>query len=144
MNTTYRITCLLTTLLLPLYASNSQADHFTRLTAEQLTQLENHAQPLLVDIRLPSEWQDTGLLPGSVGLTFFDQQGRYDLNAFKQRLAALRTHPDQAVVLLCRSGRRSAKAVSLLQADRPSDHWYDLEGGLMSLNASSLPGLAHD
>lgn len=60
----------------------------------------------VVDIRTAAEWRDTGVLANSHLMTFFDEQGRYDVNAWLTRFAAI-VKPDQRVAIICLSGSRS-------------------------------------
>ena len=39
-------------------------------------------QVTIVDIRRPEEWATTGVVAGSLLLTFYDEQGKYDLHAW--------------------------------------------------------------
>lgn len=56
---------------------------------------------LLVDIRRPDEWADTGVAQGAVKLDMTS-------SAFEARLAALRAeNPAKPIALICRTGRRS-------------------------------------
>jgi len=36
----------------------------------------------IIDIRTESEWRQTGIVPGSKCITFFDNLGRYDIDKF--------------------------------------------------------------
>lgn len=60
----------------------------------------------IVDIRRPYEWEATGVIPGSILLTFFDEAGGFDLEDWLEALAA-RLDPQQPFVLVCRLGRRT-------------------------------------
>jgi len=82
----------------------------------------------IVDIRTEPEWRETGVVPGSVLLTFFRRDRSYDLEDF---VAELSRHaaPDEEIALLCRSGNRSARLAGLL-----SEHGYtaiiNIAGGI--------------
>jgi rhodanese-related sulfurtransferase len=43
----------------------------------------------VIDIRTAGEWKETGILPGSRLLTFFDERGRADPPAWLQQLRAV-------------------------------------------------------
>ena len=36
----------------------------------------------IIDIRTSSEWKDTGIIENSIPITFFDEQGHYNADAF--------------------------------------------------------------
>lgn len=85
-----------------------------------VTQLDNtsleklRAQGVaIIDVRRADEWAETGLVEGSHPITFFDKDGAYDAQAWIKQLDAI-VKPDQPVVLICRSGVRSAKIASFL------------------------------
>ncbi|MGY6547391.1 MAG: rhodanese-like domain-containing protein [Roseinatronobacter sp.] len=85
------------------------------------------APALLVDIRQPHEWIETGVLPNALLLPFNDPQ---------QFLTALQPHlaPGQPVALICRTGSRTARAAQIIapQLDVPV---IDLGGGMFRLIA---------
>ncbi len=63
----------------------------------------------IVDVRRPSEWAETGLPQGAVGATLQDR------DFVAQVLAALNGDKSAPVALSCRTGRRSARAASILE-----------------------------
>jgi rhodanese-related sulfurtransferase len=78
----------------------------------------------VVDVREPAEW-DTGHVHGSVHIP---------LGSLPDRLDDL---PDAELLVVCRSGHRSARAVAWLV---PSGFdATNLEGGLLSWAAAGLP-----
>lgn len=80
---------------------------------------------LIVDIRRPEEWVETGVLPNALLLTFERPE---------QFLAALTPHvkPGQKVALICRTGNRTSRAAQLIAPalDQPV---IDLGGGMFRL-----------
>ncbi|MBE0564854.1 MAG: rhodanese-like domain-containing protein [Krumholzibacteria bacterium] len=60
----------------------------------------------VIDIRRPAEWEATGVIAGSLLLTFFDERGGYDLDGWLRRIAAT-IGPDDVFVLVCRLGQRT-------------------------------------
>lgn len=82
------------------------------------------ASILLVDIRTPEEWADTGIPQGAIPL---------DMTAsiFEARLAGLRLdHPGKPIAFICRTGNRSRE----LRAKLAARGWRDLidvRGGLL-------------
>ena len=81
---------------------------------------------LLVDVRRPDEWADTGVVAGALLLTYEDAESF---------LAAIRPHlqEGQSVSLICRSGGRSSRAARQLAAADPSLQFIDIAGGMMRL-----------
>lgn len=97
------------------------------------------AGALVVDVRTPEEWKSTGVIPGSVGLTYFDAAGAYDHAAWLKRLQALRRSPDQPVALVCRSGHRSATVGKALAAEAGIAKVYHLEKGIRGWSGENRP-----
>jgi rhodanese-related sulfurtransferase len=77
---------------------------------------------LIVDVRTPPEWQDTGVIAGAKLVTFSDAQSF--LASIKGDLA-----PGQDLILVCHSGRRSAAAAEALAGLIPN-HIISIEGGM--------------
>lgn len=100
------------------------------LLAEALTDLDTReladavAQGVpIIDIRTPQEWRETGVIEGSHLLTFFDEQGRYDLQSWLSELDRI-VDADEPFALICRTGRRSGMLGHFLaqQLDRGGVH----------------------
>jgi rhodanese-related sulfurtransferase len=85
------------------------------------------APVLLVDIRRPEEWVETGVLPNALLITF---------ESPAQFLRALAPHlqPGQPVALICRTGNRTAQAARIL-APVLEQPVIDLAGGMFRLMA---------
>ncbi|CAN7540243.1 rhodanese-like domain-containing protein [Bosea sp. LjRoot237] len=79
---------------------------------------------VLVDIRTPEEWTDTGVPEGAIKL---DMTG----SAFEVRLAALKLdHPGKPIALICRTGNRTS-ALQKKLATRGWTNLVDVRGGLL-------------
>ena len=84
----------------------------------------------VVDIRTPPEWSETGVVKGAILITFFDEQGRYDAQAFLQKLDRY-VAKGEPFAIVCRTGSRT-KVV----ADFLSKQGYEvtnLKGGMKLL-----------
>ena len=75
----------------------------------QLEKLNKSGVPV-IDIRLQSEWEETGIVSGSRLLTFFDEKGRADPVGWLEKVKPI-AKPNEPVIVICRSGNRT-KAVS--------------------------------
>lgn len=62
----------------------------------------------IIDIRTEKEWRETGVVRGSVCLTFFRDDMTYDAEAFLAKLKQY-VKPSDKIALICRSGNRSAQ-----------------------------------
>lgn len=82
---------------------------------------------LLVDIRRPEEWRETGVVEGALLVTYRDPQSF---------LAAVRPHlaPGQRLALICRSGNRTSRAAREIAplVDHPV---VDIAGGMLRVRA---------
>ncbi|HQU89270.1 MAG TPA: rhodanese-like domain-containing protein [Denitromonas sp.] len=83
----------------------------------------------VVDIRTAPEWQQTGIVPGSHLLTFFDNRGEAEPEAWLARLQAI-AKPGQPVVLICRSGNRSTVVSRFLTENAGYAKVYNVESGI--------------
>lgn len=68
----------------------------------------------VVDVRTPAEWKDTGIIAGSIRITYMDNEGRVDKQAFFKAIQENVKSKDDLVVLVCRTGVRSKKAAEWL------------------------------
>jgi rhodanese-related sulfurtransferase len=84
----------------------------------------------VIDVRRIDEWRATGIVPGSRMITAFDAEGRLDAHFSEQVAASVPS--DQPVVLICRSGNRSARASRLLSEQLGFQHVYNLDGGIQA------------
>lgn len=98
---------------------------------EARQRLESGAS-ILVDVRGPSEWAQTGVASGAHRI----QMGAPD---FVAKLEALRKRePSKAIDLICRSGARSGSVQRAL-ADMGWSEVYNVRGGTSSWMAAQLP-----
>lgn len=95
-----------------------------RIHAATGTELVNDKGTLLVDIRRPDEWKQTGVVEGALLITFEDAESF---------LKAVRPHlkTGQSVSLICRSGNRTSRAARQLAAAAPDIEFIDIGGGML-------------
>ena len=93
-----------------------------------LEQLRQKGVPV-IDLRTPGEWSHTGVIEGSHLLTFADAGGRYDVNGWAARLAAIAA-PEEPVALICGIGRRSSIASRILDQEHGYEQVFDVVGGM--------------
>ena len=80
----------------------------------------------IVDIRTPSEWQETGIITGAKTITFDPS----DKSAFLDELSKV-VDIKKPIALVCRSGRRSTAAAAAI--DNSDLKIINLDGGMSSL-----------
>ena len=96
---------------------------------EQILELSKTNIPI-VDVRSSSEWDQTGVIPTSILLTFFDKEGNYDLDKWYEKLR-LEIDEDVPIILICRSGNRSRIIADMM--DKEFDNViYNAKRGITS------------
>ena len=120
-----RVLSLLTFMLLSA-GSFLVAGEVTTMSVDELHQrlAKKDAKPLVVDVRETSEW-DEGHIDGAL----LKPLGSID---------ELEVDKNREIVLVCRSGRRSAKAFEVLAARGYTKLW-NLEGGMLEWEKRGYP-----
>ena len=96
---------------------------------EQITELSNSNIPI-VDVRRSSEWEQTGVIPNSILLTFFDEEGDYNYHQWYEKLR-LEIDESKPVILICRSGKRS-KIIAQMMNENFDHVIYNAKRGIIS------------
>lgn len=91
-------------------------------------QLINHKDALVLDVREDKEYQAGHVLNAKL----------LPLGALKERIAELEKYRDKPIVVMCRSGNRSASACTILGKQGFSQA-YNLAGGVMAWQKANLP-----
>lgn len=112
------------------FSANLTAAELIAVSPEQLLDMQQHNNALVVDIRTEEEWQASGIIANSHKLKSFDSQGHFDEEKWLADLNKMKSSPDQPVILVCRSGNRSAKVGSLLTQKLGMNNVYHLDNGL--------------
>ncbi len=126
------ISTLFSFFLLVLCSFQLMASELGELNSTQLETLQTQHNALLIDIRTPQEWAKTGIIPHSYPVTFFDSEGQYDLKKWMAEIKKLQKKPEQPIVLVCRTGNRSAKLGKLLTQELGMKNVYHLSNGIIS------------
>ena len=67
----------------------------------------------IIDIRTKKEWYETGVIPNSILITFFDENGNYNLNEWHKKLLKVSSNNNK-IILICRTGRRTKLAGNMI------------------------------
>ena len=111
---------------------SSQKSNTFKVRHIPLTQEFIQAGTPIIDIRTPKEWEETGIVPGSHLLTFFNEDGSHDKQGFTNRLQQI-AGPDTPLAILCRSGNRSEKVSRFLSGQgfrSVIDIYEGIKGGI--------------
>lgn len=88
------------------------APESNRLTPEEAAERVKTGEAVLIDVREPDEWSETGVVSTAYVLPLSDLRGgRVAWEAF------LEANADRELILYCRSGNRSGQAMKLLQEE---------------------------
>lgn len=81
-------------------------------------------EAILIDIRTPEEWKDTGVAEGAIRLDMTSP-------AFEARLAGIRAaNPGKPIALICRTASRTRRVQEVLTA-RGWTNLVDVRGGML-------------
>ena len=99
----------------------------------------------LVDIRTAQEWLQTGVVPGSHLLTFFDVQGQADPGAWISKAAEI-AQQSEPMILICRSGHRTGVVAQFLNEQYGFTKLYNVSRGILAWanEARALQRVAQD
>ena len=84
----------------------------------------------IVDVRRSAEWEQTGVVPNSILLTFFDKKGNYNLDEWYNQLR-LKINEGEPIILICRTGRRT-KIIAEMMDKKFNNVIYNAKGGITS------------
>lgn len=107
--------------LLPVTGCSQSSEHATNLTAAQANDMIKADSTLvLLDVRTPGEFAgSTGHLPGAMLIP---------VQELEQRMAELEPLKDRPILVYCRSGSRSSRAIGMLA--NKGYNLYMLDGGI--------------
>jgi len=82
----------------------------------------------IVDLRRAEEWKQTGVVKGSELLTAFDGRGQFN-RAFPAAFTSYAA-PEEEVILICRTGSRSAGIANMLAEQANYTKVYNVTNGI--------------
>lgn len=129
--------------LLPLLANAELID----IDNAELASLSAKKVPV-IDIRTQGEWEETGIVPGSHLMTFFDERGRANPQAWLSKLEKL-AKPGDPVILICRTGNRTRAVGQFLSQQAGYMKVYNVRQGIKGWIkdnqpiTAAAPGIAH-
>lgn len=92
----------------------------------------------VIDIRTSPEWEETGIVPGSHLLTFFDERGRADPAAWLARARAI-AKPGDPLIVICRSGNRTKALSQFLSQQAGYAKVYNARNGIRAWAKEGRP-----
>ena len=97
---------------------------------EQIKELFKNNIPI-VDVRRSSEWEQTGIVPKSILLTFFDKEGNYNYDEWYEKLL-LEIDEGKPIILICRTGRRTNIIAKMMEIKKFDNIIYNAKNGITS------------
>ena len=112
------------------------------LNPQDVERLKNEGI-VLIDIRTSPEWDQTGIIEGSVLLTFFDMYGRYDIDKFMKEFKKYVPTKDTKFILVCRTGSRTKSVGDFLANELGYKNAMHLVGGIYAWMREQKPTVKH-
>ena len=97
---------------------------------EQIKELFKNNIPI-IDVRRSSEWDQTGVVPKSILLTFFDKEGNYNYDEWYEKLL-LEIDEGKPIILICRTGRRTNIIAKMMEIKKFDNIIYNAKNGITS------------
>ena len=121
--------------LLTCFAKSNVFAETIDINNDEIKKLIKNNVPI-VDIRTSDEWNQTGVIPNSILLTFFKKNGTYNFETWHKELGYV-IDTNKPFVLICRSGRRT-KIVSEMIDKKIDKLVYNASFGINSWLQSNL------
>ena len=110
---------------------------FTNIDNDELKALMARGVPV-VDIRRPDEWKQTGIVEGAKPLMAFDGRGNFNPK-FQEGFEAVVKSPADEVILICRTGNRTAYLANALTEQAGYKKVYNVSDGIVKWMADKNP-----
>lgn len=115
-------------LLVTVMLSMTLFAEFKSIGVDEFKKLQKEGTPVF-DIRTPTEWQDIGVIEGSIKATFFSEQGQPLLADFFYTLGTLVKDKSQPFIIYCAHASRTEVLGEGL-AQMGFEKVYELKGGV--------------
>jgi rhodanese-related sulfurtransferase len=103
---------------------------FKTLTTDKLQKEMKNNNIIVIDIRRDDEFKKYGTIKNSYKLTFFDDQGKYDINSWMGRFIKIVKTKDTPFVLVCAHSNRTKVVGKFLSKQLNYTDVYELDGGI--------------
>ena len=100
------------------------------IDVHQLKEMMNK-DVVVIDVRTPEEWKQTGIVQGSIPIMFFDEK-RKPLADEWMAQATEYISPNEKVILICRTGNRSGVIGKYLVRQHGYQNVYNVKGGIVN------------
>ena len=134
--TTMQLIKTISIITLFLFSATTQAE-IINVGNEKTAQLLKQGIPL-IDVRMESEWKQTGVVEGSHLLTFFDAEGKFDLEKWKSDLEKI-AGKDKPFMLICAVGGRTGMLSNYLDTREGYTQVHNVQRGISHWISSNKP-----
>lgn len=112
-------------MLLPLFA---KADFKTLSTQQVQDKIKQGFA--IIDVRRQDEYDKYGIIPNSHKLTFFDKNGRYNVEQWLSNLSKIVPNKDTPFILVCAHANRTKTIGRFLDKKSAYKNIFELDGGI--------------
>jgi len=116
-------------LLCGLYSVAACANEVRDISNQDLESLMQQGIAV-IDVRTTSEWIKTGIIKDSHLIMFYDEKGKYDLDAWLADVANV-AKKDDPLILICHSGGRSKQLANYLTKQLDYKEVYNVKRGIV-------------
>ncbi len=109
---------------------------------QPITKSTLEAKTPIIDIRTKAEWKETGVIPESHLITFYDKDGKYDQDKFISEVEKI-VKKDDVFMIVCRSGNRSGK-ISRILVSKGYANVINSSGGIKEAIKNSIPFIPYE
>ncbi|CAC9497600.1 hypothetical protein [uncultured Gammaproteobacteria bacterium] len=85
---------------------------------------------VIIDVRRQDEYEQYGVIPNTHKLTFFDKNGRYDIQQWLRDLSKIVPNEDTPFVLVCAHANRTKTIGRFLDKETNYKNIFELDGGI--------------
>ncbi|MEM7304237.1 MAG: rhodanese-like domain-containing protein [Pseudomonadota bacterium] len=100
------------------------------IDAHQLNEMMGE-EVVIIDVRTPAEWQQTGIVEGSVPIMFFNERNQPLADEWMAQ-ASEHISNDKKLILICRTGNRSGVIANYLVKVLKYPEVFNVKGGIVS------------
>lgn len=85
---------------------------------------------VVVDIRTEKQWNNTGIIPGSYKINFFNEQGKSNKKRWLYIFARLVRNKSTLFVLISKEGKEAKEVAKILEKEVGYQNIFYLENGI--------------
>ena len=102
---------------------------FKSIDANEVEKMIKKGVPI-IDIRLPVEWRQTGIIEGAHLVTFFDELGRVNAPEWMYNLGRIVKSKKDPFIIYCAHANRTKILGEWLSKEMGFEKVYELKGGI--------------